>query len=286
MRIVKAFKENGEIVAMTGDGVNDAPALKYADIGIAMGKRGSEVSREAADLILLDDNFSTIVDTIKDGRRIYDNIRKAVGYIFAIHIPIAFASLLAPLLGINPASLLLLPLHVVLLELVIDPTCSIVLERQPAEQDIMERPPRDPNEKLLTAKILFKSVVQGLVIFGASFGTYFAFLNQYPNNAPLARTMGITVILLANVLLVQVNTSDSDFVVKSFIKLTKDKVMWAVNLGTIIGLIAILYTPLSGFLKLESLSLNQIIISASIAVASVIWYEFIKFGKYIKKNRL
>ncbi len=147
----------------------------------------------------------------------------------------------------------------------------------------MERPPRDPNEKLLTAKILFKSVVQGLVIFGASFGTYFAFLNQYPNNAPLARTMGITVILLANVLLVQVNTSDSDFVVKSFIKLTKDKVMWAVNLGTIIGLIAILYTPLSGFLKLESLSLNQIIISASIAVASVIWYEFIKFGKYIKR---
>lgn len=195
--------------------------------------------------------------------------------------PLAFASLLAPLLGINPASLLLLPLHVVLLELVIDPTCSIVLERQPAEQDIMERPPRDPNEKLLTAKILLKSVVQGLVIFGASFGTYFAFLNQYPNNAPLARTMGITVILLANVLLVQVNTSDSDFVVKSFIKLTKDKVMWAVNLGTIIGLIAILYTPLCGFLKLESLSLNQIIISASIAVASVIWYEFIKFGKYI-----
>lgn len=157
MRIVKAFKENGEIVAMTGDGVNDAPALKYADIGIAMGKRGSEVSREAADLILLDDNFSTIVDTIKDGRRIYDNIRKAVGYIFAIHIPIAFASLLAPLLGINPASLLLLPLHVVLLELVIDPTCSIVLERQPAEQDIMERPPRDPNEKLLTAKSFSKA---------------------------------------------------------------------------------------------------------------------------------
>ncbi|OPD24127.1 hypothetical protein AL710_05205 [Clostridium botulinum] len=201
--------------------------------------------------------------------------------------PLAFASLLAPLLEINPASLLLLPLHVVLLELVIDPTCSIVLERQPAEQDIMERPPRrDPNEKLLTVKILFKSAVQGLMIFGASFGTYFTFLNQYPNNAPLARTMGITIILLANVLLVQVNTSDSDFVIKSFIKLTKDKVMWAVNLGTIIGLIAILYTPLCGFLKLESLSLNQIIISAYIAVASVIWYEFIKFGKYIKKNRL
>ncbi|MEA4955325.1 MAG: HAD-IC family P-type ATPase, partial [Pseudoflavonifractor sp.] len=143
MRIVKAFKENGEIVAMTGDGVNDAPALKYADIGIAMGKRGSEVSREAADLILMDDNFTTIVETVRDGRRIYDNIRKAVGYVFTIHIPIAFASLLGPLLGIAPAALLLLPLHVVLLEVLIDPTCSIVLERQPAEEDIMDRAPRD-----------------------------------------------------------------------------------------------------------------------------------------------
>jgi Ca2+-transporting ATPase len=285
MRIVKAFKENGEIVAMTGDGVNDAPALKYADIGIAMGKRGSEVSREAADLILLDDNFSTIVDTIKDGRRIYDNIRKAVGYVFTIHIPIAFASLFAPLLGISPSSLLLLPLHVVLLELVIDPTCSIVLERQPAEQDIMERSPRDPNERLLTAKTLFKSVMQGFVIFGASFGTYFAFLKQNPDNAPIARAMGLTIILLANVLLVHVNSSNSEFAAKSFTRLIKDKVMWAVSLGTIIGLMVILYTPLSGFLKLAPLSLTQLIIAVAIAVASVIWYELIKVVKYIKMGR-
>lgn len=285
MRIVKAFKKNGEIVAMTGDGVNDAPALKYADIGIAMGKRGSEVSREAADIILLDDNFSTIVDTIKDGRRIYDNIRKAVGYVFTIHIPIAFAALLAPLMGISPASLLLLPLHVVLLELVIDPTCSIVLERQPAEQDIMQRSPRNPFEKLLTAKILFKSVMQGLVIFGASFGTYFAFLNQSPDNAPIARAMGLTIILLANVLLVQVNSSDYDFAIKSFRRLIKDKVMWGVSLGTILGLLVILYTPLCDFLKLAPLSLNQLILAVAIAVVSVIWYEIVKLVKYIKKNR-
>ena len=280
MRIVKAFKKNGEIVAMTGDGVNDAPALKYADIGIAMGKRGSEVSREAADIILLDDNFSTIVDTIKDGRRIYDNIRKAVGYVFTIHIPIAFAALLAPLMGINPAGLLLLPLHVVLLELVIDPTCSIVLERQPAEHDIMERSPRNPNEKLLTAKILFKSVMQGLVIFGASFGTYYTFLNNSSNNAPIARAMGLTIILLANVLLVQVNSSDSDFAIKSFTRLIKDKVMWAVSLGTIAGLLVILYTPLCGFLKLAPLSLNQFMLAVAIAVASVIWYELVKVIKH------
>jgi Ca2+-transporting ATPase len=283
MRIVKAFKENGEIVAMTGDGVNDAPALKHADIGIAMGKRGSEVSREAADLILLDDNFSTIVETIKDGRRIYDNIRKAVGYVFTIHIPIAFGALLAPMLGINPANLLLLPLHVVLLELVIDPTCSIVLERQPAEEDIMERAPRNPKEKILTAKALSKSILQGFVVFGASFGTYFLFLNQNPDNAPLARAMGLTIILLANVLLVHVNSSNSDFAAKSFVKLLKDKVMRAVSLGTIAGLIIILYTPLSSFLKLTPLSLKQFILATLIAVTSVVWYELVKVVKYIKK---
>ena len=282
MRIVKAFKENGEIVAMTGDGVNDAPALKYADIGIAMGKRGSEVSREASDLILLDDNFSTIIDTIKDGRRIYDNIRKAVGYVFTIHIPIAFSALFAPLIGINPASLLLLPLHVVLLELVIDPTCSIVLECQPAEEDIMERSPRDKNGKLLTAKSLFKSIMQGLVIFGASFGTYFVFLNKYEDNIPLARTMGMAIILLSNVLLVQVNCSDSEFAIKSFFKLIKNKVMWAATLGTIIGLMLIIYTPVCNYLKFTSLSLYELFIVIVISFVSVCWYEIVKLiKKYI-----
>lgn len=285
MRIVKAFKENGEIVAMTGDGVNDAPALKYADIGIAMGKRGSEVSREAADLILMDDNFTTIVETVKDGRRIYDNIRKAVGYIFTIHIPIAFASLLAPILGISPTALMLLPLHVVLLELIIDPTCSIVLERQPAESDIMERNPRNPKEKLVNGKILLKSVIQGIVIFATSFTTYFTVLSGNVDNAPMARGMGLTIIMLSNLFLVQVNSSDHDFAITSMIRLAKDKVMWAVNILTILGLLIILYTPLATFLKLAPLSALQFLEAFGIAAVSVFWFEIVKLVKRLRKNK-
>ena len=284
MRIVKAFKDNGEIVAMTGDGVNDAPALKYADIGIAMGKRGSEVSREAADLILMDDNFTTIVETVKDGRRIYDNIRKAVGYVFTIHIPIACSSLLAPILGIAPTGLLLLPLHVVLLELLIDPTCSIVLERQPAETDIMERKPRDPNEKLLTAGILTKSVLQGLVIFATSFGTYFTVLGGNAANAPVARAMGLAIIMLSNLFLVQVNSSDRDFAMQSAKRLAKDAVMWAANLGTLAMLGVILYSPLNGVLKLSPLSAPQFFSAVGIAVISVFWYELVKLIRKLRRG--
>jgi Ca2+-transporting ATPase len=286
MRIVKAFKENGEIVAMTGDGVNDAPALKYADIGIAMGKRGSEVSREAADLILMDDNFTTIVETVKDGRRIYDNIRKAVGYVFTIHIPIAFASLLAPMLGVAPTALLLLPLHVVLLELLIDPTCSIVLERQPAEMDIMERKPRDPKEKLLTANILFKSVLQGLVIFAASFSAYYTILGDNAADAPTARAMGLAIIMLSNLFLVQVNSSDHDFAVQSIKRLVKDKVMWAINLGTLAMLGVIIYSPLNAFLKLVPLSAPMFFTAVGIAAVAVFWYEIVKLIKRLHKKQL
>lgn len=279
MRIVKAFQKNGEIVAMTGDGVNDAPALKYADIGIAMGKRGSEVSREAADLILMDDNFSTIAETVKDGRRIYDNIRKAVGYVFAIHIPIAASSLLAPFLGIAPDHMLLLPLHVVLLELIVDPTCSVVLERQPSETNIMKRPPRNPNSKLLTSPLLTKSILQGVAIFLASFGSYFTLLQSDTVNATVARSIGLVVIMLANLFLVQVNSSDYDSIVTSIKRLARDKVMWAVNIITLSGIAVILYTPLNEILKLAPLTMMQMLCTTGIAAASVLWYEAVKFFK-------
>ncbi|MDP4132903.1 MAG: cation-translocating P-type ATPase [Bacillota bacterium] len=281
MRIVKAFKENGQIVAMTGDGVNDGPALKYADIGIAMGKRGSEVSREAADLILMDDNFTTIVETVKDGRRIYDNIRKAIGYIFTIHIPIALASLLAPLMGIPSKALMLLPLHIVLLELVIDPTCSIVLERQPSEPNVMERAPRNPKQKLLNSSLITKSVLQGLIIFAASFGTYNYILQQNLDNAGVARAMGIVIIMFSNLFLVWVNSSDYELVYKALGNLLKDKVMWIVNIATLLGIVVILYTPLNTFLKFAPLTAGQFFTCLGIAFLSVIWYDVVKLIKKI-----
>lgn len=279
MRIVKAFKENGDVVAMTGDGVNDAPALKYADIGIAMGKRGSEVSREAADLILLDDNFSTIVNTVRDGRRIYDNIKKAIGYIFIIHIPIALTALLGPLLGIPQAALFLLPVHVVLLELVIDPTCSIVLERQPSEQDIMTRLPRDPKENILTRTLFIKSLIQGLAIFIASFGAYYFTLQQNLANDELARTMGMTVLITANLFLVQVNSSNKSLGIQTFLKLRRDKVTWIILGGTFLGLAALIYSPINKFLDLAPLSIKQLFTCVLLGMISVCWYDIVKIVK-------
>ncbi len=279
-RIVKALQANGEIVAMTGDGVNDAAALKQANIGIAMGKRGSEVSREAADLILLDDNFSTIISTIKDGRRIYDNIRKAMGYVFAIHIPIAISSLLVPLLGIPTANALLAPLHVVLLELIIDPTCSVVLERQPLEGNAMNRPPRKVKDNILNPSTLIRSIIQGIAICLSSFLSYYLLLhNGY--SVELSRTVAITTIVFANIFLVQTNSSSSELVIKSIPKLAKDKVMWIVHIVFLAALLIVLYTPINHVLALEALSAKWFFISLALGFGSVMWYEAVKAVKLI-----
>ncbi|MGX2946300.1 cation-translocating P-type ATPase [Enterococcus alishanensis] len=280
MKIIQAFKQNGEVVAMTGDGVNDAPALKYADIGIAMGKNGSEVSREAADLILMDDNFSTIVNTVKDGRRIYDNIKKAIGYIFVIHIPIALAALVGPLLGIPQVALLLLPTHVVLLELVIDPTCSVVLERQLSEPDIMDRPPRSTEDSLLSKGLLLKSLIQGLVIFLATFSVYYFTLQQDPSNDELARTMGLAVLVIANIFLVQVNSSDRSLGIQTFLKLRHDKVIWGILGGTVSILLLLVYSPMNRFLDLAPLSGSQLFLCFILGMVSVCWYDLVKLLRF------
>lgn len=278
MRIVKAFKKNGEIVAMTGDGVNDAPALKYADIGIAMGMRGSEVSREAADLILMDDNFTTIVETVKDGRRIYDNIRRAVGYILTIHLPVIFTSLLPPLLKTSPDAQMLLPVHIVLLELIIDPTCSIVLERQPAEKGIMERKPGESCGRLLTRHVLVKSVLQGLAISLASFAVYYCRMGGCPEKAAASRSMGLLVIMISNLFLVLVNCSDTEPAFRSLLRLLKDRGMQAAFAGMLIMPAVIFYSPAGRFLKLEPLTVCQLAVSMAVSAVSVFWYEAVKLA--------
>jgi Ca2+-transporting ATPase len=162
LRIVEALKANGEVVGMTGDGVNDAPSLAAAHIGVAMGGRGSDVAREASSIVLLDDDFGALAETVRLGRRIYDNLRKAMGYILSVHVPIAGMALLLPLAG---GPLILTPALIAILELIIDPACSIVFEAEPAEKNVMDRPPRDPRASLLDRRLIGLGAAEGLVAF-------------------------------------------------------------------------------------------------------------------------
>jgi len=202
LRLVQALKADGQVVAMTGDGVNDAPALEAAHIGLAMGRRGTDVAREAADLVLLDDSFASIVGGVRLGRRIFANLRKALIYITAIHVPIAGLALAPILLGMPP---LLFPMHVVLLELAIDPMCSLVFEGEASEPGAMSRPPRRPDEPLFGPRQLGAALIQGALVFAGVLGLYAWALEAYPE--PEARGAAFLALVIGNLALALADTA-------------------------------------------------------------------------------
>ncbi|MEP7257200.1 MAG: cation-translocating P-type ATPase, partial [Flavitalea sp.] len=276
LKIINALKAKNEVVAMTGDGVNDGPALKAAHIGIAMGKKGTEIAKQAASLILLEDDLSKMLDAVAMGRKIYANLKKAIRYIISIHIPIILTVFLPLALGwIYPN--IFSPVHIIFLELIMGPTCSIIYENEPMEKNTMIRKPRPATDTFFNWPELTTSIIQGLMITAGTLSAY-----QYAIHQNLAetftRTMVFTTLIVANVFLTLVNRSFY-YSLAATLKYKNNLVLWIISITIAITALLLLVKPLTQFFGFERLSPAQLLICSTIGFLSVIWFEGIKWTK-------
>ncbi len=273
LRIINALKANNQIVAMTGDGVNDGPALKAAHIGIAMGKKGTEIAKQAASLILIDDDLSKMVHAVAMGRKIYTNLKKAIQYIISIHIPIILTVFIPLVLGwLYPN--ILSPVHIIFLELIMGPTCSIIFENEPMEKNTMLQKPRPFTTTFFNWKELTTSIIQGLMVtFGALFAYQYAVFYEY--NEAITRTMVFTVLIVANIFLTLVNRS---FYYSIFTTLQYKNNMIGYIIAITIGITGLLlFVPtFTRFFEFQTLNFSQLLVAIAIGFLSVIWYELVK----------